>query len=213
MPQAGRPAASTGAAQSGAKAFKLSVRKAKADYIASQLENVEGGQKSNWEAARAINGGDSRAATVAIQKFLDDDGNLFETPAANADAAAKHFTEVYNISRERATGTDEAIASVEQRPERIDLDEPITRNEVYHALRKAKTGKATSNHLPIELLGACRESEAAMGLLRRLVSDIFESERETPLPPPEPPLKSPSVEQLTPVELVQGARKHGWRCK
>ena len=60
------------------------------------IDSCSGGQKVFWETVRAVNGGDSRATAVALQKFLDTDGVECVTPKANADAAAKHFTKVYN---------------------------------------------------------------------------------------------------------------------
>ncbi len=78
------------------------------------IDSCSGGQKVFWEAVRAVNGGDSRATTVALQKFLDG-GVECVTPKANADAAAKHFTEVYNITRERPPGAAEAVDPVKQR--------------------------------------------------------------------------------------------------
>ena len=113
--------------------------------IAEKIAGCSGGQKCYWDAVRAINGGDSRAKAVAVQKFLDSDGNVCSTPAENADAAAKHFTRVYNGTRERPPGAAEAVDSVKQRPTRIDLDAPISESELDEVLRKAKPGKATSN--------------------------------------------------------------------
>ena len=73
--------------------------------IAEKTAGCSGGQKYYWEAVRAINGGDSRATAVAVQKFLDSDGSLCSTPAENADAAAKHFTKVYNDARAPGGGS------------------------------------------------------------------------------------------------------------
>ena len=78
-------------------------------------------------AGDVINGGDSRATAVAVQN-LDSDGNACSTPAENADAAAKHFTKVYNGTRERPVGAAEVVDSVKQRPTRIDLDAPISKS-------------------------------------------------------------------------------------
>jgi hypothetical protein len=58
----------------------------------------------------ALSDGDSRAMEVAMQKFLDADGVECGTLKGNADAAAKHFTKVYNITRERPPGAAEAVA-------------------------------------------------------------------------------------------------------
>ena len=145
--------------------------------IAEKIAGCSGGQKYNWEAVRAINGGGSRATAVAVQKLLDSDGSVCSTPAENADAAAKHFTKVYNGTRERPAGAAEAVDSVKQRPTRIDLDVPISESELDEVLRKAKPGKATSNMVAMELLQACSASPEAFGLLHGLVSDVFEDER------------------------------------
>jgi len=102
---------------------------------------------------------------VAVQKFLDADGNVCSTPAENADTAAKHFTKAYNGTRERPAGAAEAVDSVKQRPTRIDLDAPISESELDEVLRKAKPGKATSNMVAMELLQACSASPEAFGLL------------------------------------------------
>ena len=64
------------------------------EQIFVMIESCSGGQKCYWEAVRALNGGDSRATAVAVQKFLDADGVECVTPKGNADAAAKHFTKV-----------------------------------------------------------------------------------------------------------------------
>ena len=121
------------------------------EHIVAMIESCSGGQKCNWEAVRALNGGDSRATAVAVQKFLDADGVECVTPKGTADAAAKHFTKVYNITRERPPGAAEAVNSVKQRPTRIDLDAPIALSEVGEVLRIMKPGKATSNMVPGEL--------------------------------------------------------------
>ena len=76
------------------KALKQAVAKAKMERIVAMIESCSGGQKCYWEALRALNGGDSRATAVAVQKFLDADGVECVTPKGNADAAAKHFTKV-----------------------------------------------------------------------------------------------------------------------
>ena len=197
------------------KALKRAVHEAKMTDIAAKIESFSGGQKNYWEAVRALNGGDSRAAAVATQKFLDADGIECATPKGNADAAAKHFTKVDNIVRERPPGAAEAVDSVKQRPMRIDLDAPIALSEVEEVLRKAKPGKATSNMVPGELLVALSASSVALGLFHQFVSDIFESERTEP--PPAPPVTppdgpTPDVERSQ-KELVQGAKDHGWRCQ
>ena len=64
------------------------------EEIVAMFESCSAGQKCYWEAVRALNGGDSRATAVAVQKFLDADGVECTTPKGNADAAAKHFTKV-----------------------------------------------------------------------------------------------------------------------
>ena len=201
------------------KALKRAVHEAKTKEIADKIESCSGGQKCYWEAVRAINGGDSRATAVAVQKFLDADGNVCSTPAENADAAAKHFTKVYNGTRERPAGAAEAVDSVKQRPTRIDLDAPISESELDEVLRKAKPGKATSNMVAVELLPACSASPEAFGLLHSLVSDIFEDERATPpAPPVQPPDgPAPDLDAMSQGErflyLVRGAKDHGWRCQ
>ena len=64
------------------KALKRAVDKAKKDHIIAMIDSCSGGQKVFWETVRAVNGGDSRATTVALQTFL---GDAFEcaTPKAN----------------------------------------------------------------------------------------------------------------------------------
>ena len=169
------------------KALTRAVREAKAEEIAKMIEGCSGGQKCYWEAVRAINGGDSRTTAVAVQKFLDSEGNVCSTPTENAEAAAKHFTKVYNGARERPEGAEEAVNSVKQRRTRIDLDAPISESELDEVLRKAKPGKATSNMVAMELLQACGASPVAFGLLHNLVSEVFEDGRARPAPTPEPP--------------------------
>ena len=173
------------------KELKREIRNAKTAYIARQCAEATGGQKSYWEAVRALNSGWSRGTARVLQKFLNEDGDMCTTPAENAAAAAMHFTRVYNTTREQPPGAEEAVKSVPQRPMRIDLDSSISRAELETVLQKGKLGKATSNHVPAELLAACRQSEVAMGLLHSLVSDVFEDERTSPAPPldspPDPP--------------------------
>ena len=214
------------------KELKRKVHNAKVAHIADQVAKAEGGQKSFWEAVRAINGGDSRAAAVAVQKFLDEDGSLCETSEKNAETAAKHFTKVYNNTRERPPGSEEAIDSVSQRAIRVELDAPISKQELRTVLQKAKPGKATSNQVPVEMLDACRQSDTAFNLLHSLVSDIFEDGRAEPNTPPEPPLPEPPPEPPppepppdslstsrgstgapSPAGLIAGAKNFGWRCK
>jgi len=87
-------------------------------------------------------------------------------------------------------------------------------------LQKAKSGKATLNQVPVELLAACADNEVTLGLLHRLVADIFEDGRPDPAPPPEPPPDLPppepppnsAVAVLLNRDLVAGAKMHGWRC-
>jgi len=89
------------------------------------------------------------------------------------------------------------------------------------ALQKAKSGKATSNQVPVELLAACADNAAALSLLHRLVADIFEEGRPDPAPPPEPPPALPPPQpppNSAPVAarnkaLRAGAKAHGWRCQ
>jgi hypothetical protein len=197
------------------KALKRAVHEAKMKDIVAKIESCSGGQKDHWETVRALNGGDSRATAVAMQKFLDADGVECVTPKENADAAAKHFTKVYNITRERPPGAAEAVDSVKQRPMRIDLDAPITLLEVEGVLRKMKPGKATSNMVPGELLMALSASSVTLGLFHKLVSDIFESERaeSTPAPSVTPPDGPAPDVKMSQKELVQGAKDHGWRCQ
>ena len=197
------------------KALKRAVLEAKMKEIAEKIESCSGGQKDYWEAVRALNGGDSRATAVAVQKFLDADGVECVTPKDNAEAAAKHFTKVYNITRERPPGAAEAVDSIKQRPMRIDLDAPIALSEVEGVLRKMKPGKATSNLVPGELLMALSASSVALGLFHQFVSDTFESERaESPPTPPVTPPDGPAPDvERSQKELVQGAKDHGWRCQ
>ena len=44
--------------------------------IAEKIAGCSGGQKCYWEVVCAINGGDSRATAVAVQKFLGSDGSV-----------------------------------------------------------------------------------------------------------------------------------------
>ena len=44
------------------------------EQIVAMIESCSGGQKCYWKALRTLNGGDSRATAVAVQKFLDADG-------------------------------------------------------------------------------------------------------------------------------------------
>jgi hypothetical protein len=125
------------------KALKRAVHEAKMKDIEAKIESCSGGQKDYWEVVRALNDRDSRATAVPVQKFTNADGAVCATPKENADAAAKHFTNVYNIVRERPPGAAEAVDSVTQRPVRIDLDAPISLSEVEAALWKMKPGKAT----------------------------------------------------------------------
>ena len=81
-------------AQVARKALKQAVDKAKREYIVSMIESCSGGQKVYWEAVRALNGDDSRATAVALQKFLDADGVECATPKGKAEVAAKHFMKV-----------------------------------------------------------------------------------------------------------------------
>ena len=148
------------------------MHEAKMMDIAEKIESCSGGQKCYWETMRALNSRDSRATAVAVQKFLDSDGNVCSTPAENADAAAKHFTKVYNGTRERPAGAVEAVDSVKQRPMRVDLDAPISESELDEVLKKAKPGNATSSMVEVELLQACSESSVAFGLLHGLVSRL-----------------------------------------
>ena len=120
------------------KAIKQKVREAKAKVIAEQVAKATGGQKHYWEAVRAINGGDSRSKQVAIQKFLDSDGTICDTPEANAKAATEHFTKAYNNTRDVPEGAEGAINSITQRPIRIELDDPNGREELEKVLKKAK---------------------------------------------------------------------------
>ena len=178
------------------KALKRAVHEAKLKDIVEKIQSCSDGQKDYWEVVRALNGGDSRTTMVAMQKFLDADGVECVTPKENAEAAAKHFTKVYNIVRERPSGAAEAVDSVKQRQLRIDLDAPIALSEVEEVLQKMKPGKATSNMIPGELLTAlCTSctSSVALGHFHQLVSDIFEDKRSTPWPEapsrPTPPLE------------------------
>ncbi len=117
------------------KALKHAVDKAKKENIVAMIGGFSGGQKVFWETLRAVSDGDSRATTVALQKFLDTDAVECFTPKGNADAAAKHFTQVYCITRERPPGAAEAVDSVTRRPTRTYLDAPIAKKEVKEALR------------------------------------------------------------------------------
>lgn len=203
------------------KALKRTTNEAKVSWIANQIATCAKGERSYWEAARAINKGGVRAIAVAVQKFLDEDGNVCNTPKENADAATKHFTKVYNGVRELPEGAAEAMNRVPQRVLRIELDEPISLEELEEALCKAKPGKATSNGVPVELLEACRQSPAALRCLHSLISDVFEDERHTPLPPPQPPPPSPhhsspttdSPKIISRRDLIAGAKIHAWRCQ
>jgi len=73
---------------------------------------------------------------------------------------------------------------------RFELDDPISLAELKAALEDAKPGKATSNHMPVELLEALSENMELLGLLHRLVSDVFkavfEDGRASPPPSPQP---------------------------
>jgi len=92
---------------------------------------------------------------VPIQNFRDKDGNLCSTPAENTAAAQAHHANVFNNGHGRSSGSAVAIAAVSQRPVRKELDDPIELVELTAALQKAKSGKATSNQVPAELLAAC----------------------------------------------------------
>ena len=171
---------------------------------------------------RSINqGGLPGVTAVPIQNFRDKDGNLGSTPAENAAAAQAHYTNVFNNGHGRSSGSAETITAVSQRPVRKELDDPIELVELTAALQKAKSGKATSNQVPAELLAACADNVVTLSLLHRLVTDIFEDGRADPAPPPEPPPDPPPPEPppnnaaavLLNKDLVAGAKKHGWRCQ
>ena len=71
-------------------------------------------------------------------------------------------------------GANDAMVRVAQRPLRVHLDTAITLAELEEVLRKTKSGKATSNEVPVELLEACCQSSEALQALHSLVSDVFE---------------------------------------
>jgi hypothetical protein len=194
------------------KTLKQTAKAAKLTFIAEKLAFCHHGEGDYWEAVRAINNGDTRATAVAVQRFLDGDGKVCVTPKENAEAATKHFTAVYNSVREIPEGADHAMRQVAQRQVRIELDDPISVAELEEVLRKAKPGKATSNDLPVELLEACRQCPAALEGLHRLVSDVFEDERFSPLPPPEPPPPA-QPPPTTRRALIAGAKNYAWRCQ
>ena len=128
---------------------------------------------------------------MATQNNLDSDGSTCETPQVRAVAATKHFTDVFNIVRERPGGSAEAVAGVTQREVRVGLDDPITFDEFTKVLRGAKNSKATPNQVPIEVLEATITDSAAVGLLFSYTPDVLEQGRAAehlfPPPPPEPP--------------------------
>jgi len=134
------------------KAPKRAVHEAKMRDIAEKVAGCSGGQKCYLEVVRAINRGDSRATAVAVQEFLDSDGNVCSTPAGNAGAAAKHFTGVYNGTRGRPAGAAEAADPAKQRPTRADLGAHISESGPDEVLSKAKPGKATSRIIAVGLL-------------------------------------------------------------
>ncbi len=84
---------------------------------------------------------------------------------------------------------------------RTDLDAPIALSEVKEVLRVMKPGKATSNMVPGELLMALDASSVALGQFHRLVSDIFEDERNAPWTTghsAEPPPADPQPSEVPP---------------
>ena len=180
------------------------------------------GEGAYWGLVRDINqGGVPGVTAVPIQNFRDEDGNLGLTPAENAAAAQAHYSQLFNNGHGRSPGSGAAISAVSQRSVRKELDDPIELVELTAALQKTKSGKPTSNQVPVELLAACADNAVTLGLLHRLVADIFEDGRPDPAPPPEPPPDLPPPEPppnsaaavLLSKDLVAGAKKHGWRCQ
>ena len=123
---------------------------------------------------------------VATQKNLDSDGSTCKTPQVSAAAATKHFTDVFNIVRERPGGSAEAVAGVTQREVRAGLDDPVTFDEFTKVLRGAKKSKATPNQVPIEVLESTITDSAAVCLLFSYTPGVFEQDRaaEHLVPPP-----------------------------
>jgi hypothetical protein len=152
--------------QNDRKIVRQVVAKAKLAYIEELVQKLGAGQQAYWQAVKALTGTTSRAKKVENIMFKNAEGILMTDKGGSAAAAAAHFTKVYNIDRDRPAGSDETIERVRQRPVYIDLDEPITENELRTALKKAKSNKSTSNMVPIELYKACAEDPDAMrGLL------------------------------------------------
>jgi hypothetical protein len=65
---------------------------------------------------------------------------------ANVDPA-----HLYSIDRERPVVSAAVVASVRQRRVFKELDNPISERELHFVLDKAKSGKSTSNQIPVEL--------------------------------------------------------------
>ena len=208
--------------QTDAKALKRDLRAAKVDHTIAQAKAcVGGGQAAFWAAVKELKGPETRARPVPSLNFRDDAGNLSTTPAEAAASATAHFTKVYNIDRDRPVGSAAAVASVRQRRVFKELDNPISERELHFVLDKAKSGKSTSNQIPVELFQACREDPVAFGHLLQLVGDVFESGRPSngladsdsqPVPPPPqpPPLRRARAPPPALDLSVSNARKFNW---
>ncbi len=193
------------------KHLKKVVRQAKLNHVRSVVDSMKHGQGAYWEAVKELQKPRSGARVRRTQTFNDAHGNRTENAVDSAAAAAEHFNKVYNIIRDRPAGSDAIVSSMRQRHIAWQLDEPFSQEELHHALRKAKPGRATSNQIPVELYKACMQNSELMTLLLGLINGLFLAEEDdvngpaAATPPcdlPETDLKRVRIAQDTGCRIV-----------
>jgi hypothetical protein len=174
-------------------------RKAKAAFISIQakaLNDSSDPKSANhsrfWKLAEAFTGKGTRGKSIAMQTFQNSDGSICTSPEENAEAAKTHVTQLFNNTQPLSPKGKELTEELPQHPTRHDLDNPFSMAELETALCRAKSNKATSNNVPVELykvldndgkqilLSICNEAAG-------FPAPEFQSSTTTPAPTPAPP--------------------------
>ena len=162
---------------------KQLVREAKQDWEMLRISKINGNGGSfvghYWQAVKDLMRGRTKTSKVAALMFKDPvSGIACKTLEKSGLVLVAHLDKLLNAI---PTVDDDAIASVEQRVMRMELNDPPLKPEILTAIRRQNNNKACGDSkIPAEFYKACMESPATYAVLEMILLQAWEGE-ETPI--------------------------------